>query len=478
MNSKNEKLDYLEKERKLLWAEITMLKTNLEDIKTSMPEEVKLAKQASKMTAQYRNKALERKEEVDIFLDYTATVKNKIDSTSTLLDVSKTALESQIAIAESSANTLQNLEVATNSRVETIEAKILRIESILDEHPDLSSELENLDDTLDKINDTNNKVTAILRNSSTRKNEIDELYYEIAGNEETDEETGQQIVVTGLKQVLESQYDKLDEDLKAKAKSVVELKKSYDESIKELTNSTNLSVDNFIDGWTKKYKDYEETIEKLIPRALTAGLSGAFHDKREEEKTSFTSLRKQFIGGIIGLVVVSLIPFILSVIFLVNDESWNVVIDRAPKLVLAILPLYIPVLWLAYAANKKMNLSKRLIEEYSHKEVLSRTFYGLSNQIENTDDSEISSELRTRLLVNFLAVSAENPGKLISNYQESDHPVIEFLEKYGLDKFTKKKVNEVASTKPSKVKSTIENVADSAKKIIDTASDIAENNIK
>jgi len=295
MNSKNEKLDYLEKERKLLWAEITMLKTNLEDIKTSMPEEVKLAKQASKMTAQYRNKALERKEEVDIFLDYTATVKNKIDSTSTLLDVSKTALESQIAIAESSANTLQNLEVATNSRVETIEAKILRIESILDEHPDLSSELENLDDTLDKINDTNNKVTAILRNSSTRKNEIDELYYEIAGNEETDEETGQQIVVTGLKQVLESQYDKLDEDLKAKAKSVVELKKSYDESIKELTNSTNLSVDNFIDGWTKKYKDYEETIEKLIPRALTAGLSGAFHDKREEEKTSFTSLRKQFI---------------------------------------------------------------------------------------------------------------------------------------------------------------------------------------
>ncbi|QYS85949.1 hypothetical protein JJC03_12970 [Flavobacterium oreochromis] len=75
-----------------------------------------------------------------------------------------------------------------------------------------------------------------------------------------------------------------------------------------------------------------------------------------------------------------------------------------------------------------MNLSKRLIEEYSHKEVLSKTFEGLSKQIENLDEENISNELRISLLQNFLYMYSENPGKLISNYDSSDHPVMELLE--------------------------------------------------
>ena len=100
-----------------------------------------------------------------------------------------------------------------------------------------------------------------------------------------------------------------------------------------------------------------------------------------------------------------------------------------PRLVLSILPLYIPVLWVAYSANRKMNLSKRLIEEYTHKEVLSKTFEGLARQIQNIEDSAISADLKTRLLYNILEVSSENPGKLISDYNKSDHPLMDALDK-------------------------------------------------
>jgi hypothetical protein len=68
-----------------------------------------------------------------------------------------------------------------------------------------------------------------------------------------------------------------------------------------------------------------------------------------------------------------------------------------------------------------------LIEEYTHKEVLSKTFEGLSTQIENLEDDEISRELKLKLLFNILEVSTENPGKLISDYKNSDHPVLEVL---------------------------------------------------
>lgn len=74
-------------------------------------------------------------------------------------------------------------------------------------------------------------------------------------------------------------------------------------------------------------------------------------------------------------------------------------------------------------------MSKRLIEEYTHKAVLGGTFSGLSNQIESLPrDSLVRDELRTKLLFNLLQVSSENPGKLITDYNKSDHPLMDALE--------------------------------------------------
>ncbi|MBI1782735.1 MAG: hypothetical protein HYR66_15430 [Sphingobacteriales bacterium] len=74
-------------------------------------------------------------------------------------------------------------------------------------------------------------------------------------------------------------------------------------------------------------------------------------------------------------------------------------------------------------------MAKRLIEEYSHKEVLSKTFEGLSKQINNIDDKDVSSDLRIKLLHNILEVNSENPGKLISDYNKTDHPLMDALDK-------------------------------------------------
>ena len=93
------------------------------------------------------------------------------------------------------------------------------------------------------------------------------------------------------------------------------------------------------------------------------------------------------------------------------------------------LPLYAPILWVAYSSNKSYKLSKRLIEEYTHKEVSSRTFEGLSTQISSIGEDDTSGELRTRLLFNLLQVNSENPGKLISDYNNSDHPIIDAIDK-------------------------------------------------
>ena len=53
----------------------------------------------------------------------------------------------------------------------------------------------------------------------------------------------------------------------------------------------------------------------------------------------------------------------------------------------------------------------------------------MSKQVDALGDKEASAELRIRLLYNMVAISAENPGKLISNYDRSDNPIIEILDK-------------------------------------------------
>ncbi|WP_169801855.1 hypothetical protein, partial [Herbaspirillum chlorophenolicum] len=156
----------------------------------------------------------------------------------------------------------------------------------------------------------------------------------------------------------------------------------------------------------------------------------AYEEKKNDEITALTSFNVTFRRAILGLVCISSIPLLID-IYLVAWKAVDLVkvIKDTPNLLLAIMPLYFPILWLAYSSNKKANLSKRLIEEYTHKSVLGKTFSGLSNQIETLQhQGDVKEELRTKLLFNVLQVSAENPGKLITNYSKSDHPLMDALE--------------------------------------------------
>ena len=463
-------LAYLNSEREKAWERIEQLEKLVAERPSDLEKE---AKEASRQTSKFRNRARETKEEADHLLDSIKAIKADFEEMQSLLEANEVALNAQISVAESSAETLSNLEVATNAKVTVIESKIQKVEAVFDAHPELETEVDGLDDTIAKVNQSSSKVTAILRNAAARKAEIDELYYEIAGSEETDEETGETIISEGLRATLENQYEKLEEDLKNKRAELIALRDQAADNFSTFHEEKSEEAEEHIAGWKTKYAAYEQTINDLIPTALTAGLSGAFHDKKTEEQQAFTMLQWQFISGIIGLVLVSLIPFGLSYSFLLEGISWDVIIDRGWRSVLMISPLYIPVLWLAFSAKKKMNLSKRLIEEYSHKEVMSRTFYGLSNQIENTDDLGIANELRTRLLMQFLTVSAENPGKLISDYESSDHPLMEVLERYGLDRLAGKKAKAVIAPNGEAL-SSAKKVVSHAKKAADAVVDAVE----
>jgi len=295
----------------------------------------------------------------------------------------------------------------------------------------ISEALENHKEMLSEFEDFHIKIKTSLNSSHKKKLEIDALYSDIFGYKiEADNEEDEEQIVEGLKSELESTYSELKRSSHFLDERLVSIRELSENSYQESLSSFDEKFDTFIEGCNLTFNDANNSIKRLLPNALTAGLSSAYGEKREGEETSQVRLEKSFGRAIMGLVAISIIPFSFDAyMLLVQKLPLMEVINNTPKLMLSVFPLYFPVLWYAYSSNKKLNLSKRLVEEYTHKEVLSKTFEGLSAQIENISQKELSEELRTKLLFNILDVNSENPGKLISDYNKVDHPLMDALDK-------------------------------------------------
>lgn len=400
--------DFLESERKKLWERVI----NLEEVvKKRTPELEADARQNSRKCSEFRNKCEQSKEEAFSLLEEIKKTHSQTSSVALQLNELKGQAH-QTAQSSNEANKQTHaIKAAVEARQAALEEQIATLEALFEDHDTFVDQIESLESSYKETQDYSAKIKASYTQMQNRATEVDELYYKIIGYQEVDEETGEEKRIPGLKDQLEIAYSEL--------KSGFE--KFQLEKKKEIVDA--------IEGWKLEYQTHSNKIQSLLPNALTAGLSYAYTTKKQDEIEESQQLQARFQYSIFGLIAVSLIPFAVSIHFLLKKMALNDVILQMPRLVLAILPLYIPVLWMAYSANKKLNLSKRLIEEYTHKEVLSKTFEGLAKQIEDLKDSEISEDLRTRLLFNILEVSSENPGKLISDYDKSDHPLMDALDK-------------------------------------------------
>lgn len=403
------------KELAAVWTKLNELE---QKIQKTGSEEQQLAANASRAASGYKNKTEETKKQAENLLKELIKIKNEIELNKSTID------DITLDISEKSLTANSDFELLKSELAEIEKKKtelvnlIEQLNKFFEENPEIEEKVENLNSYLTNSTENSTKISQVLKNAITRKSELDKIYFEIMGSEEKNEETGETTQIEGKKDELETAYSDLSERLN-----------NFKKQLSEHQVSSLKSFDEVKTDWEQKFVVLEKEIQELLPNALTAGLSHAYSIKKELEEKSSIELEKKFKNSIYGLIGISLIPFIAALVMLINNDSLEDTILKIPRVIFAVLPLYIPVLWLAYSANKKMNLSKRLIEEYTHKEVITKTFEGLSKQINSIPNSDISGELRVRLLYNLLHVSAENPGKLISDYNKSDHPIIDAIDK-------------------------------------------------
>jgi len=341
-------------------------------------------------------------------------------------------LVQQINIGQTAYSQFNEEKSAVDAQIADLNQKVNQSKALLEQSAALPGALETTQVILSESKSHAEIIKAILSHSTSRKSEIDELHKRILGQDIPSEE-GKPEHVDGLKDELEKSYRALSEQAEHLTESTEALTASIYSKHDKVLEERNTKFEEFLFDSAARYESVNSQLNGLLPGAMAAGLSAAYESKKEEETNSLKTFEKNFSRAILMLVCISAIPLAVDIYLLaIQGKSLVDVIHDAPKLIAAILPIYFPVLWLAYSTNKKLNLSKRLIEEYTHKSVLGKTFSGLSNQIETLPhQSAVKEELRNRLLFNVLQVSAENPGKLITDYNKADHPIMEALENSG-----------------------------------------------
>ena len=429
-------LEYLEDERKKLWAEVvkqtdilnTMLtnmqafKEQLEDVKviaeSKISEDESVIRGIRNKTSEYKNKIVDSYNTAEDTIKDIQEKSNTLEQTYKFIQDRYTEINNLKSSIEKMSEEIKKIYETITDINNNYDEELEKCTNFVSESEQKTSEIKDIET---KISDTYENIKEIASNmqnfktkSLERRNEIKELYNEIFGTKTEDGEETE-----GLKDKLDASYDELTENFEKLKTEFVKLKSSEEK--------------DFNDFKTIKENDFNELkakIQSLLPGAMSAGLSSAYNHKRRFEEKTRAKAEKTFNIAIAVLVLISAIPVgIASILLFKIKLDILEVIKYLPQLLGLIVPIYAPVVWVGLTSSKKVNQSKRLIEEYAHKEAISKTYEGLSREVGKLDDEE---NLKERLLFNIISTSAENPGKLIQGFNKPDYPMLEII-----DKFTK-----------------------------------------
>lgn len=405
--------EYLDEERKKLWAELRNTQSKLEVFVSTLSGDTDAIQTGIRSlglkAAKAYNRIVERDSQLD---DLSGNMASRLDlvkqaeKEATILNSSLAATNEKVADALSKIddglsnfdNSMGTLEKQSESVKECLE----KAEQYVKKAEEVKSELQS---QVEDISDNHEQCVKDYE-------EISKFHSLLFGYEKDDGE-----IVEGRKQKLENVYAELEQKID-RTKTDAEV----------FENDYKRQCTDFLEEAKVEALAIANKIKGLLPDALTAGLSSAYNENRkleEAEQKSQLSLFKWCIGGMMAL---ALIPVVLNLyLWIEKDFTVMQLLEKLPREMMCILPIYIPLFWMAIFANKRVNLSKRLIEEYKHKEAVSKTYEGLAKQISEIGDDNTSKELQARLLYNTVMLSEKNPGELIKNFNRPDNPLLDVL---------------------------------------------------
>lgn len=284
----------------------------------------------------------------------------------------------------------------------------------------------------DKTEGSEQKVNALIEQIESRYDKINDFHDEVfAGEDETP--SIKQEIASAREDVLADRKS-IGEQLAAVKGRIDDLDEFYikifgdpdsQEKHKGLAGELALrkeELKRFETEQQERYTALNDKINGLLPGATSAGLANAYHEMKVSFDAPIKTASRLFYGSITALVLLSL-ALTWESVGGPQTQDWDAIF----KGLLYRLPLYGPILWLAFYASKRRSECQRLQQEYAHKEALAKSYDSYKQQIEalNGGDPDMLSSLITKAI----DAIAYNASETLDKRHGDRHPAHELVEK-------------------------------------------------
>ena len=280
-----------------------------------------------------------------------------------------------------------------------------------------------ISDLAEKSKDKDNKLNLLLQNFQSDQEKIKKFNDQLFGTTGPNNKH-----ISGIKDNLDVAYNKLESDFS-------ELKTNFD----GFKSETDKEFQKFISESEQKRELLINEIRSHLPDAVAAGLSGTYRKKAADESNANKLNLYYFIGILVIIFFIACAPLLLCNYLMNINKSVEEIINILPYIYMLSFPLYIPFIWIGIHFNKKINLGRKLHEEYSYKAVISEAITGLSEQIKNIKNDDFYEKIYEKLILLIITASEDNPSKYIRQYDKIDNPLLEILS-------NPKKIKEIMSS--------------------------------
>lgn len=205
------------------------------------------------------------------------------------------------------------------------------------------------------------------------------------------------------------------------------------ESIENL-KSDNAEKRAELEGIVSDTAAIKDKVEALLPGATSTGLAVSFKTRRDNLIRGRQVWAGIAVAPIVGLICLGLLgPGGIVALTGESELSWDFVL----RAIAWRIPVAIPLVWLAIYAGRHHMLALRLEEDYSYKEVLSRSFEGYKREMSDVKATETDTPLSV-LCSNILESLSEAPGRIYDKKHRDFTPLNAVLE--SIDNKTVQKI--------------------------------------
>ena len=307
-------------------------------------------------------------------------------------------------MARSNREKLKELQAA----LEQVEQKAQQVEQKLDESQVF---LDQISQHKTSEEQWRGEIETIKNQSSEAIGEIKTLKEEI---EETKDELTEKLnTVEVKKEDIDKFFIKIFGEKNEQGKRTGGLSVRLSEKEKE--------ADTFLNAQEKRYKELFEKIESLLPGATSTGLAQAYYDQKISYKWPVIIWAIVFILALVGVFITGLLSYENGV-KLSFEELLNV--EQATSKLIARIPFFFALIWLAAFSSKQYRQNKRLEQEYAHKEVLAKSYQGYKRELESQGKTATDKEIIGALHKVLVATIAKNPSEIMDDGHKEDTPSI------------------------------------------------------